>query len=185
MMLSVCHVTVTLFAASTDVAGAVHGVLAGELTSAAAQRALSETMGWSARSESGVAVAGRRARVRDLDPGQLLRELERPVPFLHYFEANGEGPEPLRISVPVPESAGEIEVYRRIEPGIFMRIAAPVTRRGDYASFEAGWPGRFVVREADEFSAPATKGFFKSEPKESLEPTLVQDNSAVFENSLY
>ena len=158
--------------ACDSVSEALADTLAGHANVLAAQQALSETLGWSAKSASGVVASGRRVRVDDIDAEELTRELERPVPVLHYFEVNGEGPDPLKISVPVGEDTGEIEVHRRLEEGVFLRSAQPVERVGGYARFEAKWPGRFVVREVDAESIVDSRGFFVIDDGASLNPLL-------------
>jgi hypothetical protein len=178
-MLSAFTAVLLTFAAGTAAAGG-SGAVAAEISATlegrgsvlAAQRTLSETLGWSTRSDAGVVAAGQRVRVRDLDQTALQREFERHVPVLHYVDVQGEGPEPLRVWAPIPEDAGEIEVHRRLEEGVFLRDAAPVTRVGGHARFEVTWPGRFVVRESDSHGVLDTKGFFEPGPLASLDPGI-------------
>lgn len=138
-----------------DVESRLWGMLNGEdVTAADAQRALSELMGWCAHSPSGVVVGGQGVRVADYDVRRFQREIRKNVPARHFLKVTGIGPAPLRVRVPVDSDTGEIEVYRRVSRGLYVRILDKPRHAPNYVSFETRHPGKFVVREIDEHSNP-------------------------------
>jgi hypothetical protein len=151
-MLASCLLLFSLGAAA-DLESLVHSRLEGGPPIAAAyQRMLSDTLGWSVTSPRGVTVAGPRASVRDLDRTVLAEEIGVNTPLLHYVQIGGHGPEPLQVQAVVPVQAGTIEVFRRLEKGLFARMESPIQRTRDRVAFEVDFPGEFVVREEDQHS---------------------------------
>lgn len=178
-MLAGCLLLISLGAAA-DLESLVHGRLAGGPPIATEyQRTLGDTLGWSVTSPRGVTVAGPRAAVRDLDPAALAAEIGDDTPVLHYVQISGHGPNALRVQTSVPVDAGAIEVFRRVEKGLFARIDAPIKRMPDRVAFEVNFPGAFVVREEDahshpDFSEPVLsdgeKGAIYQKPPPSRDP---------------
>lgn len=151
-MLTGCLLLLSLGAAA-DLESLVHSRLEGGPPIAAAyQRTLGDTLGWSITSPRGVTVTGPRASVRDIDPTALAEEIGEDTPLLHYVHVGGQGPKPLQVQAVVSPSVGNIEVFRRLEKGLFARIDAPLQRMRDRVAFEVSFPGVFVVREEDEHS---------------------------------
>ncbi len=143
----------------------------GEADAADVQRALCRTLHWTTVSPSGITVSGKRAAVLELGREELQSELGDGVAFLQYFSVGGEGPEPLRVHVPADANRGAIEVYRRVEPGLFLRTADPPVRYQNHVFFEASFPGEFVVREEDEDSHVSAKGLFPEYPTPDMDPS--------------
>lgn len=160
--------------AVTEVHERLHALLEGEAgaSSAAVQRALGATLGWSASAPSGVIAGGRGVAVADRDPAEVWAEIGAEIPILHYFEVSGHGPEAIRIHAPAPDDGRLIEVYRRVQPGIYLRIAEPAPARDGFARAEVSWPGEFVVRAADAHSFPEDKSLFPRTPDPSTDPAL-------------
>ncbi|NIA12550.1 MAG: hypothetical protein GWP08_00620 [Nitrospiraceae bacterium] len=145
---------------------ALHG---GPSTVADVQRAYARLIGRLDESPSGVVASGKNVSVVDLDPKSVQAETNSEAPIQHYFEVLGEGPRPLRVYVPVTAESGEMEVYRRASPGLYVRLRQPPARSGTSVSFEANAPGQFVVREVDEYSYAGADALKLSCPQEVSE----------------
>jgi pimeloyl-ACP methyl ester carboxylesterase len=167
MSISLCLLMVLSSPATVaDVQSRLHTTLVGgSATSADAQRALNRLLGWSHESRAGIVVGGKRVSVTDLDVGDVHREVGYEAPVEHFFEVFGEGPQTIRVHVPVKKDQGEMEVYRRAAPGLYVRIGDPLKPKAGYVSFATPAPGRFVARHVDVHSYPDfEKSFFDVTP---------------------
>lgn len=168
-MIPTCVIVLCLSLAP-DLQAALDARLAGGPPAAPAmQHALAERMGWVAVSPRGVRVAGRNAAVRDLDPADLAGEHTGDTGVWHYAAVGGQGPDPLRVRAPLPRGARDVVVHRRVEPGLWLRVDAPVTVSGGMAEFQAAYPGRFVW-SAPPAGGDAEKGAIYRTPPPSRDP---------------
>lgn len=171
-MIHTALIVVGILGSVADVEAALHDTLQGGPASAAgAQAVLSQTLGWSFVSQSGVVVSGREPRVQDLEPADLAVEVGANVPIQHYFRVSGRGPAPLRVHVPIHRGSGRVKVLRRIEPGLFVRLAKAAVRR-QHLSFELSWPGEFVTLEVGGDRSEDAKLLFPEYPPASSDPEL-------------
>jgi hypothetical protein len=136
------------------------------------QRSLSELLGWRAQSPAGIVAGGRNVRVRDLDPTEVQAEVGEDVPVLHYFEVEAEGPQPVRVHVPTADVTAPVELYRRGEAGLYVRVEEPAVPVDGRVTVEVGYPGRFVARVVDEHSYPDDSDLLPSAPDPSRDPEL-------------
>jgi len=158
-------------ATSADVQSSLNSVLQGNgTTSADVQRALNRVLRWGDESSTGIVAGGKNVSVRDLDAEDVRGETRTDAPVWRYFEVGGRGPESIRVHMPVSKNTGEVEVYRRADQGIYVRMESPVTRDGQYVSFKAAAPGKFVAREVDAYSHPDIETSCFHVPKTSAGP---------------
>ena len=138
---------------TADVQRLLHDTLhGGAATVADVQYTYARLLGRLAQSPSGIVAVGKNVSLTELDPRSVQEETSSQAPIQYYFDVSGEGPQPLRIHVPVATQSGEMEVYRRASPGLYVRLRQSPTRSQAGLSFEAQAPGQFVVREVDEYS---------------------------------
>lgn len=143
----------------------------GNTTVVDCQRMLSQTLGWTAISPSGVLLSGKLVSVRDKNIADLAEEVGEQTPIFHYFAAFGYGPEPLRVYVPTNQTQGDLEAYQRIEPGVFLRVE-PLRRIGNYAVFDIPFPGDVIVCHPTKQDHLLEKALAPQGPPPSTDPAL-------------
>lgn len=154
-----------------DVQSILSGTLEGAGVSVAeAQRALSETLGWSVSTRSGVVAAGRAVRIQELDPALVYKELGDDTEVLQYFEVIGQGPAPIRIHVPANVET-PISVHRRIEPELYLRLDS-VVREKNHVRIDVSWPGEFLVCPERKPTESEGKALLPESPPPSSDPAL-------------
>lgn len=117
-----------------------------DATAATVQRAVRHTLGYSARAD-GITVDGKRAVVQPRDVRALRGEVRPDAELYAYVTVSGHGPDALNVRVEIEHEDSESapEVYRRIEPGLFLKVDSTPTPTGDALTFDMTFPGRFVV----------------------------------------
>ncbi|MBN2307811.1 MAG: hypothetical protein JXR94_02500, partial [Candidatus Hydrogenedentes bacterium] len=156
---------------AADLQGLVNEALTGgPATSLDCQRAIVEMLGRRAESASGVVAGGEDVSVKDLDPARAQDELATDAPVARFFEVDGRGPEPIRVSAPLAAESGEVEVYRRVSRGLYVRLGDAPRKLGGRVWFTADRPGRFIVRTVDEYSSPTLDAKFLDFGPSSSEP---------------
>jgi hypothetical protein len=114
-----------------------------------------------ARTPEGVVAVAPQVSLRDLDPATVSREWTSQVPPRHAIEVDASGGSPIRILAPVWPGMTDPAIYRRVEPGLYVRALGRPERCGASVAFTVSYPGAYVIRESDaKLLQSAEKGAF-------------------------